>query len=162
MHHTFDEKENEELERQAESRPLGQEAIPCSMGGNAVERRPAPLYVGGHFRRNRAVSKDALFHHSSSGASESGGGLGDAAAAASGVGGDVEMVAQQKSPGSVGGEDGFSDLGEDDGFMDETSVVSHRLFRDPEMVDLPDLTSSSKVAIPVSLQRTSSGNFSIE
>ena len=71
------------------------------------------------------------------------------------------MVPQNKSVGSMRGESS-SDMGDDE-FMDETSsAVSHRLFRDPEFVELPDLTSSSKVAIPVSLRRPNSGNFSID
>ena len=160
-HHNYDEKENEELQRASESRPLGgQDNIPYSMGGGHRISTPSPLYVGSHFRRTRALSRDALFRHHSSSTN----GMGAAAAGGDGASatGELEMVAQA-SVGSVGAiGDSSSDIGDDE-FMDETSVVSsHRLFRDPELVELPDLTSSSKVAIPVSLQRTTSGNFSIE
>lgn len=168
MHHNYDEEENEEVRRRSESRPLGgiqqpAEGIPYSMGGGGggIAQRPSPLYVGGHFRKTRGASKDVLFRHSSSGASDTGG-LGGDNGSVSGAGGDVEMIAQQKSVGSLNAnDDAFSDVGDDD-FMDETSVVSHRLFRDPELVEMPDLTSSSKVAVPVSLKRSTSGNFSIE
>uniref|UniRef100_A0A7S3P8I9 Uncharacterized protein n=1 Tax=Amphora coffeiformis TaxID=265554 RepID=A0A7S3P8I9_9STRA len=155
MHHNFDDAENDEVKR-AESRPLGRDGIPYSMSGR--EQRPAPLYVGGNFRRNRAASKDILFKQQSSSGGSNGVGTGDDVVSAPG---DVEMVAQSKSVGSIHGGS-LSDLGEDE-FMDEgDSTVSHRLFRDPEMVDLPDLTSSSKVAIPVSLRRSNSGTFSID
>lgn len=159
MHHNFDEEENEELRRRSESRPLGgQEGIPYSMGGGGAANGPSPLYVGGHFRKTRGLSKDVLYHHSSSGGGSDGAGLGDNGSV--GGAGDVEMVAQQQTAGSVHG-DALSDLGEDE-FIDETSVVSSRLFRDPELVELPDLTSSSKVAVPVSLKNVSTGNFSID
>ena len=155
MHHNFDDAENDEVKR-AESRPLGRDGIPYSMGGGE-QQRPSPLYVGGHFRRTRAASKDGLFKQSSSAGSNGAVTSVDAVS----VPGDVEMVPQNKSLGSMHGESS-SDMGDDE-FMDKTSsAVSHRLFRDPEFVELPDLTSSSKVAIPVSLRRPNSGNFSID
>ena len=154
LQHNFEDEENDEV-AQAESRPLGVDGIPYYLGGG--EERPAPLYVGGNFRGASSHSKDGLFKHSNSGGSN-GLGPGDDAVSAPG---DVEMVTHNKSVGSLHG-DALSDLGDEE-FMDEgASVVSHRLFRDPEMVDLPDLTSSSKVAIPVSLKRSNSGNFSID
>lgn len=171
MHHNYDVTENDDVQRASESRPLGQERIPYSMGGGDQHRRPSPLYVGGDFRRTRAQSKDGLFKHSSYHSSSAGsngamggggaaGGIDEAAAP-----GDVEMVSQNnnnnKTTGSFHG-DSMSDLGEEE-FMDEAaSTASHRLFRDPELVELPDLTSSSKVAVPVSLKRSNSDNFSID
>jgi hypothetical protein len=47
---------------------------------------------------------------------------------------------------------GGGDLDDDDDINDVASDTPERLFRDPNLVDLPDLTSKSKVAVPVSVQ----------
>jgi hypothetical protein len=175
LHHSYDQDEEEEWHLQSsESRPLGQVGIPSSMGGgggggSTSGKTPRPhLYVGGNFRK-RSMSAGRL-----SQLSRSATGTNTPRRKLSSSEGDLEMVtspagaaaaadtAATSGNGStdmvVSAED-LSDLDMgDEEFLDEMSIASLRRFRDPNHVEMPDLSSSSKVAVPVSLKHHNSSH----
>ena len=126
---------------------FGEEAIPLSMGGRKNENNSTIFdIVGSSFRSSgtRCVPDDF-----------------DDMNQSDHVLGDMELVnrSQFRTPPLKNGDDvvfrsyekissfhsDFSDVEED------SDVNAARLFRDPNYVDLPNLTSSSKVAMPVSV-----------
>ena len=162
LNHNYDDDEMEEWNRRlSEERPLGQVGIPSSMGGTGAQTR-TPLFVGGRSRRSLSDNGRRL---SASLDQSNSSGIRRKHSASSG---DLEMVVKAATAAAAAGGpptssgvsagENVSDFGDDE-FLDETSVTSHRLFRDPDMVEMPDLSSSSKVAVPVSLKfnRANSG-----
>jgi len=89
------------------------------------------------------------------------------------AGGDLELVppppsSQFSSNNSFGGRlhsaDSFHDGENEDAVSEHSSILDgtpSRLFRDPNLVDLPDLKSRSKVAVPVSISYNNNNNNSI-
>lgn len=139
MHHNYDEEaDDEEIKRVLGSGAVRQHRIPFAMGA-----RPTSAYLHAGIRR-RGNSKELFVGRH----------LDDDSVG--GSGGDVELVVASNNE-SDDDRGAFSDQEED--FMDEAmsgSTHSHRLFRDPKLVELPDLTGSSKVAVPVSVDDFSS------
>jgi hypothetical protein len=144
MHHNYDEEaDDEEIKRVLGSATVRHDRIPFSMG-DTEGARPSSAYLHAGIRR-RGNSKDLFMGRH----------LDDDSVG--GSGGDVELVVASNNE-SDDDRGAFSDQEED--FMDEAmagSTHSHRLFRNQELVELPDLTGSSKVAVPVSVD-----DFSIE
>jgi hypothetical protein len=103
---------------------FGEDVIPLSMGG----RRPLSV-----FRKRRRVVPVFLELNGNDDHS-----------------GDFEMVDSPKTPRRSPESSGH-DLGFGPSSMDMHSLPD-RLARDPELVDLPNLNSGSKVAVPVSIQ----------
>jgi hypothetical protein len=139
MHHNYDEEaDDEEIKRVLGSGAVRHHRIPFAMGA-----RPTSAYLHAGIRR-RGNSKELFVGRH----------LDDDSVG--GSGGDVELVVASNNE-SDDDRGAFSDQEED--FMDEAmsgSTHSHRLFRDPKLVELPDLTGSSKVAVPVSVDDFSS------
>jgi hypothetical protein len=136
---------------------FGEDAIPLSMGGRKYgNNAAAALKAGSNFTESRAdswlrVSDDHIIDESEN--------L---------MLGDMELVnrSQHWTPSVKNGSIGLiqqyeksasfqSDVSDDVGDVDGSIV---RMFRDPNLVDLPDLTSNSKVAIPVSLSLSNHNN----
>ena len=136
---------------------FGQDAIPLSMGGKSmanVLRHHWDDYVPWWRQRQysdlsgTSHNNDISDHHNGNDYDEDGSEhemfLGDFG------GGDLELVA----PSSTGGAElvpGSSNHEGVNGDSAPQSLPSSWHFRDPNLVDLPDLTSSSKVAVPVSI-----------
>jgi hypothetical protein len=134
---------------------FGEDAIPLSMGGRKIGNVVASVFKSGstHSMKNR--SDDWL-------AGDDSDDYDDEADNKNGHG-DMEMVdrsllwtstsnhsgtSRNYEKGTSFHSDGSEDLVMTDSVSEGNSIV--RLLRDPNLVDLPDLTSNSKVAMPVS------------
>ena len=118
---------------------FGEDVIPFSMGGRRPHVHPVALR-----KRQVGVSTENtsdLYVESTNGRHESHG--------------DVEMVVDPLSPPSVAMHGKSDSLSSGGGRMKSGPIIMDlpdRLARDPDLVDLPNLSSRSKVAVPVAIE----------
>lgn len=161
---------------------FGADAIPLSMGGRRMatvfsNRDDARFFEQAeHWLKGRAMTSTTPRRQNSS--ADGGGGGSNSVSSiqddeydnefeeflGSAGGGDLELVPPSSSqfPSSNSFVGRFHDGNDEDAVSEHSSTLdgtpSHRLFRDPNLVDLPDLKSRSKVAVPVSISYNNNNN----
>ena len=120
---------------------FGEDVIPLSMGGRRASAVQVIRVGDGTWRSTTTTTAPTHHSHHS--------------------GGDLEMVLR----GSNGSHDSGANSEDSDVMLDEmaSETTTSRLFRDPDLVDLPDLTSTTKVAVPfIESNRGGSSSHGVE